>query len=183
MINQQSKIRSCKTATEKLHRINSQIDASEVRLISEDGNQIGIMPVEDALAQAESADLDLVEISPKAEPPVCRLMDYGKFRYSASKKRHDQKRKQKQFVIKEIKFRPGTDVGDYDVKVRKLREFLESGNKVKVTMRFRGREMMRQELGLEMLNRVEQDLAEISSVEHDPILEGRQLVMVLAPAK
>ena len=152
-------------------------------MISQDGKQIGIMPLNRALDFAESADLDLVEISPKANPVVCRLMDYGKYRYAASKKRHDQKRKQKQFVVKEIKFRPNTDIGDYDVKVRKLRNFLSDGNKVKVTMRFRGREMMRQELGLEVLKRVEHDLSEMSNVEHEPTLEGRQLVMVLAPMR
>ncbi len=154
-----------------------------VRLIGEDGNQVGIMSTREAIERAENSDMDLVEISPKAEPPVCRLLDYGKFRYATSKKRHDQKKKQKQFSVKEIKFRPGTDIGDYDVKVRKLRKFLEDGNKVKVTMRFRGREMMRQELGLDMLKRVEYDLSELSNVEHEPVLEGRQLVMVLAPIR
>lgn len=139
--------------------------------------------MEEATAAAEEATMDLVEISPNAEPPVCRVMDYGKHLYSESKKRHDAKKKQKQITVKEIKFRPGTDVGDYDIKVRKLTEFLEAGNKVKVTMRFRGREMAHKELGLVMLNRVEKDLEEIAEVEQAAELEGRQMVMVLAPKR
>ena len=132
---------------------------------------------------AEKAELDLVEISPNASPPVCRLMDYGKHLYSESKKRHDAKKKQKQIVVKEIKFRPGTDVGDYDIKVRKLTEFIEAGNKTKVTMRFRGREMAHRELGLQVLNRVKQDLIDIAEVEQAAVLEGRQMIMVLAPKR
>lgn len=132
---------------------------------------------------AIAATMDLVEISPNAEPPVCRVMDYGKFLYNESKKRQDAKKKQKQITVKEIKFRPGTDIGDYDIKVRKLTEFLQEGNKVKVTMRFRGREMAHKELGLEMLNRVRDDLQEIADVEQSPALEGRQMVMVMGPKK
>ena len=124
-----------------------------------------------------------MEISPNAEPPVCRIMDYGKFLYNESKKRQDAKKKQKQITVKEIKFRPGTDVGDYDIKVRKLTEFLEAGNKAKITMRFRGREMAHKELGLEMLNRVRDDLQELAEVEQAPQLEGRQMVMVMAPKR
>ena len=127
--------------------------------------------------------MDLVEIAPNAEPPVCRLMDYGKFLYSTSKKKQESKKKQKQITVKEIKFRPGTDIGDYDIKVRNLVRFLEAGNKVKVTLRFRGREMAHQELGMEMLKRVEDALQDIGVVEHMPKMEGRQMVMVLAPAK
>ncbi len=127
--------------------------------------------------------MDLVEISPNADPPVCRIMDYGKFLYNESKKRQDAKKKQKQITIKEIKFRPGTDVGDYDVKVKKLAEFLKVGNKTKVTMRFRGREMAHKELGLIMLDRVKADLQEIAEVEQTAKLEGRQMVMVLTPKK
>jgi translation initiation factor IF-3 len=127
--------------------------------------------------------MDLVEISPNAEPPVCRIMDYGKFLYNESKRRQDAKKKQKQIVVKEIKFRPGTDVGDYDIKVRKLTEFLQAGNKTKVTMRFRGREMAHKELGLEMLERVKEDLQEIADVEQAAQLEGRQMVMVLGPKR
>ena len=132
---------------------------------------------------AANAVMDLVEISPNADPPVCRVMDYGKFLYNESKKRQDAKKKQKQITVKEIKFRPGTDVGDYDIKLRKLTEFLGAGNKVKITMRFRGREMAHKELGLEMLNRVRDDLEEIAEVEQSPQLEGRQMVMVMAPRK
>jgi translation initiation factor IF-3 len=132
---------------------------------------------------ATAAAMDLVEISPNAEPPVCRVMDYGKFLYNESKKRQDAKKKQKQITVKEIKFRPGTDIGDYDIKVRKLTEFLEEGNKAKVTMRFRGREMAHKELGLEMLHRVRDDLQEIADVEQSPALEGRQMVMVMGPKK
>ena len=132
---------------------------------------------------AENALLDLVEIAPNTDPPVCRVMDYGKYRYAASKKLHHAKRKQKQIVIKEVKFRPGTDVGDYDVKIGRLEKFLKAGNKTKVTMRFRGREVHHPELGLNMLNRVEQDLADISIIEQEPVMEGRQMVMMLAPIK
>ncbi len=127
--------------------------------------------------------MDLVEIAPNADPPVCRLMDYGKFLYAAAKKKQEAKKKQKQITVKEVKFRPGTDTGDYDIKLRNLTKFIEAGNKAKVTLRFRGREMAHQELGMEMLNRVEDDLAEISVVEQMPKMEGRQMVMVLAPRK
>ena len=130
---------------------------------------------------ASDRDMDLVEISPNADPPVCRIMDYGKYLYNESKKRQDAKKKQKQITVKEIKFRPGTDVGDYDIKLRKLTEFLSAGNKAKVTMRFRGREMAHKELGLDMLHRVRDDLQELADVEQTPALEGRQMVMVLAP--
>ena len=144
---------------------------------------MGILQLNEAKAAAEAENLDLVEISPHADPPVCRVMDYGKFLYSESKRRQGAKKKQKQVIVKEIKFRPGTDVGDYDIKVRKLTEFLQAGNKTKVTMRFRGREMAHKELGLVMLNRVEKDLAEIAEVEQAAELEGRQMVMVLAPKR
>ena len=144
---------------------------------------MGIVPLAKALDYATDLDLDLVEIAPLAKPPVCRVMDYGKFRYTASKKQHDAKRKQKQIVIKEIKFRPGTDIGDYDVKLARLEKFLKTGNKTKVTMRFRGREVTHAALGLDMLNRVKQDLADISVVEQPPSMEGRQMVMLLAPSK
>lgn len=127
--------------------------------------------------------MDLVEIAPNADPPVCRLMDYGKFLYAAAKKKQEAKKKQKQITVKEVKFRPGTAIGDYDIKLRNLTKFIEAGNKAKVTLRFRGREMAHQELGMEMLNRVEDDLAEISVVEQMPKMEGRQMVMVLAPRK
>jgi len=139
--------------------------------------------VQDALRQAEEAGLDLVEISPNAEPPVCRVMDFGKFQYEESKRKHAAKRKLKQIQIKEVKFRPGTGVGDYQVKLRNLIRFLENGDKAKVTLRFRGREMVHPELGLELLKRVETDLATYGKVEQHPRLEGRQMVMVLTPVK
>ena len=154
-----------------------------VRLVSEDGKQVGVVSLAEAKTYALQADLDLVEISPNSNPPVCRVMDYGKFRYLTSKKQHDARRKQKQIVVKEIKFRPGTDIGDYDVKLNRLRKFLEEGNKTRVTMRFRGREVTHPKLGLEMLDRVKHDLAEIAVVEQEPVLEGRQMVMLLAPTK
>lgn len=141
------------------------------------------MPTKKAREMAEEAGLDLVELSPNAKPPVCRIMDFGKYQYQASKKKQEAKRKQKQTAIKEIKFRPGTDIGDYNIKLNKLREFLEEGNKVKITLRFRGREMAHPELGAEMLDRVEQDLADIAITEQKSRMEGRQMVMVLAPKR
>lgn len=155
----------------------------EVRLIDPDGNQVGVVSIEDALSKAEEAALDLVEISPNVSPPVCRIMDFGKYLYEESKRKQAAKKKQKQIHIKEVKFRPGTEIGDYQVKLRKLIEFLEDGDKTKVTMRFRGREMAHRELGLDVLKRVEADLAEYGVVEQEPKLEGRQMVMVLAPKK
>lgn len=154
-----------------------------MRLIDADGNQLGIVEKADALRLADEAALDLVEISPNADPPVCRIMDYGKYRYTASKKKHEAKKKQKQVTVKEVKFRPGTDIGDYDVKLRNLLRFLDEGNKTKVTLRFRGREMVHQELGLEMLKRVEGDLEGVGVVEQHPKMEGRQMVMVIAPKR
>lgn len=154
-----------------------------MRVIAADGDQLGIFKLDEALEFAQESGLDLVEISPHAEPPVCRVMDYGKFLYTASKKRQAAKKKQKQITVKEVKFRPGTDVGDYAVKLRNLTRFLEAGNKTKVTLRFRGREMAHKELGLEMLQTVERDLADLAVVEHAPTMEGRQMVMLLAPKK
>ena len=141
------------------------------------------MSIEDAKKLAEEANLDLVEISPQAEPPVCKVMDYGKFKFEEQKKRQAARKKQKQIQVKEIKFRPGTDIGDYNVKLRNLTKFLTEGDKVKVTLRFRGREMAHQELGRDLLDRVEKDLAELGTVEQYPKMEGRQMVMVLAPKK
>jgi len=152
-----------------------------VRLIGADGQQIGIVSSAEALREAEVAGLDLVEISPQAVPPVCRIMDFGKFQYEESKRRHAAKRKQKQIQVKEVKFRPGTDVGDYQTKLRNLIRFLENGDKAKITLRFRGREMAHQELGMEMLKRIEHDLKDYATVETFPRLEGRQMVMILAP--
>ena len=156
---------------------------SEVRLIAAAGSNLGVKSIEDARREAESSELDLVEIVPTAAPPVCRVMDFGKFLFNQNKKRHAAKRKQKQIQVKEIKFRPGTEVGDYQIKLRKLRDFLGNGDKVKVTLRFRGREMAHQELGANMLARVEEDLSALGSVEQYPKLEGRQMIMVIAPKR
>ncbi|GIT27910.1 MAG: translation initiation factor IF-3 [Gammaproteobacteria bacterium] len=147
----------------------------------EGGEQLGIYALDKALELAVEQDLDLVEISPNADPKVCRLMDYGKFLYANSKKKQEAKKKQKQIIVKEIKFRPGTGIGDYGIKLRNLTRFINEGNKTKVTLRFRGREMAHRELGMEMLKRVEADLADIALVEQAPAMEGRQMVMVLAP--
>ncbi len=153
-------------------------------MIDQDGEQAGIVSIQQALEMAEQAALDLVEISPNAEPPVCRIMNYGKFLYEKSKTAKEQKKKQKVVQVKEIKFRPGTDEGDYQVKLRSLIRFLEDGDKAKITVRFRGREMAHQDIGLDVLERVKNDLADISVVESAPgKLEGRQAVMVLAPKK
>jgi translation initiation factor IF-3 len=154
-----------------------------VRLVGEQGEQLGIVAVAEALRMAEEKNVDLVEIAPLAVPPVCKLMDYGKFRYREQKKAHEAKLKQKQIQVKEIKFRPGTDEGDYKIKLGKLIEFLEGGDKAKVTLRFRGREMAHQEFGVRLLERVKADLEQVGLVEQFPKLEGRQMVMVLAPKK
>jgi translation initiation factor IF-3 len=170
-------------AAPKRNRVNREITTLEIRLIGADGNQVGVVRTREALEMAEEAALDLVEIQPTAEPPVCRLMDYGRFRFDQKKKLNEAKKKQKQVQIKEIKFRPGTDEGDYQVKLRNLTRFLNEGDKAKVTMRFRGREHAHRELGLELLKRIEGDLAEISIVEQQPQMEGRQMIMVLSPKK
>jgi translation initiation factor IF-3 len=154
-----------------------------VRLVAEDGEQLGIVPVRDALRMAEERDVDLVEIAPTAQPPVCKLMDYGKFKYRESKKAHEAKLKQKQIQVKEIKFRPGTDEGDYQIKLRNLIKFLDEGDKTKITLRYRGREMAHQEFGQRLLERVKNDLEPYGTVEQWPKMEGRQLIMVLAPKK
>ena len=165
------------------HRLNDEITGTEVRLSDSEGKPVGIVSLEEAKNMAFDTDLDLVEISPNAEPPVCRIMNYGKFLFEKSKSVKEQRKNQKQVQLKEIKFRPGTDDGDYQVKLRSLTRFLEEGNKAKVTLRFRGREMAHQSLGMELLNRVKNDLAEISTVESFPKLEGRQMVMVLGPKR
>ena len=154
-----------------------------MRLVAENGDQLGIKTVNEALRLAEESNVDLVEIAPLAVPPVCKLMDFGKFRYREQKKEHEAKRKQKQIQVKEIKFRPGTDEGDYKIKLQKLIDFLEEGDKAKVTLRFRGREMAHKEFGERLLERVRKDLDAIGVVEQFPKLEGRQMVMVLAPKK
>ena len=156
---------------------------AQVQLIGADGENIGVIETNNAMQQAEETGLDLVEIVPNADPPVCRLMNFGKFLFDLNKKKHAAKRKQKQVQVKEIKFRPATDESDYQIKLRSLRKFLDNGDKVKVTLRFRGREMAHQELGADMLKRVEGDLEEVGQVEQFPKLEGRQMVMVIAPRK
>ncbi len=170
-------------AQEKESRINGEINALQIRLIGVDNEQLGIVSLAQALDLAEEAQVDLVEIAPQAEPPVCRLMDYGKFKYQQSKRQHEAKIKQKQIQVKEVKFRPGTDEGDYQVKLRNLIRFLQEGDKTKVTLRFRGREMTHQEIGMRLLKRVEEDLTEVGVVEQFPRLEGRQMVMVISPKK
>ena len=164
-------------------RINGEIDAPQVRLVAEDGEQLGVVSIREAMAKAEEAERDLVEIAPQAEPPVCKIMDYGKYKYHEQKKQHEAKLKQKQIQVKEVKFRPRTDDADYQVKLRNLIRFLNDGDKTKITLRFRGREMAHQEFGFDLLKRVEQDLLEYGTVEQFPKMEGRQMVMVLAPKK
>jgi len=163
--------------------INEAIQAPEVRLIDADGSQVGVVSIADALEKAQSQNLDLVQIAGDSDPVVCKVMDYGKHLFDIKKKKAASRKKQKQIQVKEIKFRPGTEEGDYQVKLRKLREFLEAGDKAKVTLRFRGREMAHQELGMELLKRVEADLEEIGNVEQFPKMEGRQMSMVIAPKK
>ena len=154
-----------------------------MRLIGLEGEQLGITRTAEAIQMAEQEDVDLVEIAPNASPPVCRLMDYGKFKYQEQKRQAEAKAKQKVIQVKEVKFRPGTDEGDYQVKLRNLKRFLDEGDKAKVTLRFRGREMAHQELGMRVLERVRDDLLEMAVVEAMPKLEGRQMVMVLSPKK
>jgi translation initiation factor IF-3 len=170
-------------ASPKRVRRNEEIEAPKVRVIDSAGSQAGVMSLAEALEVAKAEGLDLVEVSPMADPPVCRVMDFGKYLFELNKKAQTAKRKQKQVHVKEIKFRPGTDEGDYKIKLRKLIEFLQSGDKTKVTLRFRGREMAHQELGAKLLARVRDDLDEIGTVEQMPQLEGRQMVMVMAPKK
>ncbi|WP_425468229.1 translation initiation factor IF-3 [Reinekea thalattae] len=162
--------------------MNEQIDATEVRLISAEGEQLGITPLDEAIAQAKAAGLELVQIS-NADPVVAKIMDLGKKLYEEKKQKAAARKKQSQVQVKEIKFRPNTDIGDYNVKLRNLTRFLEEGNKAKVTLRYRGREMAHQELGMELLKRVENDLEDFGTVEQRPKMEGRQLTMVLAPVK
>jgi len=164
-------------------RRNEEITSPTLRVIDASGGQAGVMTRAEALQMASSAELDLVEVSPTADPPVCRIMDFGKFLFEQNKKAHSAKRKQKQIHIKEVKFRPGTEEADYQVKLRNLTRFLTEGDKAKVTLRFRGREMVHQDIGRKLLDRVQQDLAPISVVEQQPLMEGRQMVMMFAPKK
>ena len=164
-------------------RRNEDISAPQLRVIGADGSQAGVMSRYDALQMASSAELDLVEVSPTAEPPVVRIMDYGKFLFEQNKKAHSAKRKQKQIQVKEVKFRPGTGESDYQIKLRNLTRFLSEGDKAKVTLRFRGREMVHQDIGRKLLDRVSGDLAPHAVVEQNPLMEGKQMIMVFAPKK
>ncbi|WP_434803108.1 translation initiation factor IF-3 [Paracoccus aerodenitrificans] len=162
-------------------RVNERIRVAEIRLIGADGENVGVVSPSRGLELAQEAGLDLVEISPNASPPVCKIMDLGKFKYEQQKREAEARKKQKVIDIKEVKFRPGTDTHDYDVKMRNVMKFLEAGDKVKVTLRFRGREMAHQDLGLDLLNRVRDDIGEAGKIENMPKLEGRQMVMMIAP--
>ena len=162
-------------------RVNTDILNDEVRCISPEGEQLGVMKTADAIAQADAQGLDLVEVSPNTDPPVCKILDYGKFKYEAQKKKNEARKKQKIIEVKEIKLRPNIDEHDYQVKMRNVQKFLDEGDKVKVTMRFRGREMAHQELGVNVLNRVRDDTEDVAKIEAFPKLEGRQMIMVIAP--
>jgi translation initiation factor IF-3 len=162
-------------------RVNDEIRVREVQLIDHEGNNRGVIPTENALALAREAGLDLVEISPNTTPPVTKILDYGKYKYQAQKKAAEARKKQKTVEVKEIKLRPGIDTHDYAVKMRSMRRFFEEGDKVKVTLRFRGREMAHQDLGYKLLQRVRDDMASLAKVEAEPVSEGRQIVMILAP--
>ena len=162
-------------------RVNDEIDSTHVRLVDADGEQVGVVSFEDAMSIAAEAGLDLVEVAPNADPPVCKVLDYGKFKYSAQKRKSEARKKQKIIDVKEIKMRPSIDDHDYDVKVRNMKRFIEEGDKVKVTIRFRGRELAHQDLGMKVLDRVREELDEAAKVEQFPKMEGRQMVMVMAP--
>ncbi|HET7931617.1 MAG TPA: translation initiation factor IF-3 [Rhodanobacteraceae bacterium] len=171
-------------ATEnKGNRRNHEIRVPQVRVIGADGEQVGVLGRDEALAMAEEAGLDLVEIQPTAEPPVCRIMDFGKFKFEQQKKANLARKKSKQVEIKELKFRPTTDIGDYNIKLRNMLRFLEEGDKVKVNIRFRGREMSHQELGIELARRIQTDIAEQAVVDQFPRMEGRQMTMMISPKK
>jgi len=161
--------------------VNEQIRAAQVRLIDEKGENLGVVPVAQALGRAEQAGLDLVEISPQANPPVCKILDFGKYKYEEQKRKNEARKKQKIIEIKEIKMRPSIDDHDYDIKMRSVVKFLNEGDKVKVTLRFRGRELVHQEIGMKVLERVRGDLSEVGKVEQFPKMEGRQMTMVIAP--
>ncbi|SCA57079.1 protein chain initiation factor IF-3 [Candidatus Terasakiella magnetica] len=162
-------------------RVNKEIRAPQVRLVDENGEMVGVVSIEDALKRASRVGIDLIEVSPNAEPPVCKILDSGKYKYEAQKRKAEAKKKQKVVQVKEIKMRPGIDQHDYEVKMRNVFKFLDNGDKVKVTLRYRGREMAHQELGLEILNRVKADTVEVAKVEHHPKMEGRQMIMILGP--
>ncbi len=162
-------------------RVNKDISSAQVRLIDQEGENVGVVATHDALERAEMAGMDLVEISPGADPPVCKILDYGRYKYEDQKKKNEARKKQKIIDVKEIKMRPNIDQHDYDVKLRSINRFIGEGDKVKVTLRFRGREMVHQELGLKVLNRVREQVDEIAKVEQFPKMEGRQMIMIVAP--
>ncbi|WPH23144.1 translation initiation factor IF-3 [Variovorax paradoxus] len=168
---------------ERQHRLNREIMAPEVRLVGPENEPLGVMSLSEALRLAGEADVDLVEVVAAANPPVCRLIEYGKFKYHEQKKAAEAKSKQKVIEVKEIKFRPGTDDGDYNIKMRNIRRFLEEGDKCKITLRFRGREITHQELGLALLQRIRDELGDLIVVEQFPKLEGRQMIMMIAPGR
>ncbi|WP_322097045.1 translation initiation factor IF-3 [Pelagibius sp.] len=161
--------------------MNDMITSAQVRLVDENGEQVGIVPTADALRRAQDVGLDLLEVSPNADPPVCKILDYGRFRYEAQKKKNEARKKQKTIDVKEIKMRPNIDTHDYEVKMRSIHRFIGEGDKVKVTMRFRGREMVHQEIGKQVLDRVREEMEPTAKVEQFPKLEGRQMTMVMAP--
>ncbi len=163
-------------------RVNDQIRAPKVRVVGADGEMVGVISVAEGIRIAKEAGMDLVEVSPNAEPPVCKVLDYGKFKYNQQKKANEARKKQKTIQIKEVKLRPTIDKHDLDVKMKHIHKFLESGDKVKMTLRFRGREMAHQELGMKLLMEIREELGDVIKVEHQPKLEGRQMIMVVAPA-
>jgi translation initiation factor IF-3 len=165
------------------YRINETIEAQEVRLIDENGQMVGVVPLAEALQRAQAVGVDLVELSPNAAPPVCKILDYGKFKYEAQKKASAARKKQRTIDVKEIKMRPNIDSNDYNIKMRKIQEFLSEGDKVKVTLRFRGRELAHQDLAMNLLERVRDELGDQAKVEQFPKMEGRQMVMIMAPPK
>jgi translation initiation factor IF-3 len=165
------------------YRINEQIDAPEVRLIDDTGEMLGVVSLREAQARADDVGLDLVEVSPTAQPPVCKILDYGKFKYEAQKKANAARKKQRVIEVKEIKMRPSIDDNDYNIKMRKIFSFLEEGDKVKVTMRFRGRELAHQDIAMRVLTRVRDQVGELAKIEQFPRMEGRQMVMVMAPSR
>jgi len=176
-------LEDCVITAERQDRRNDEINVPRVRVIGADGSQVGIMLTRDAIAKAEAEGLDLVEVSPNADPPVCKIMDYGKFVYQKDKAQQAARKKQKQIQVKEVKFRPTTEEADYQTKLRALLRFLEEGDKVKITLRYKGREMAHQELGFALIDRIKADLDEVALIEQSPKLEGRQAVMVMSPRK
>jgi translation initiation factor IF-3 len=170
-------------SAERQDRRNEEINVPRVRVIGSDGSQVGVMLTRDAIAKAEGEGLDLVEVSPNADPPVCKIMDYGKYIYQKDKSQQAARKKQKQIQVKEVKFRPTTEEADYQTKLRALLRFLEEGDKIKITLRYKGREMAHQELGFQLIDRIKADLEEVALIEQAPKMEGRQAIMVMAPRK